>query len=93
MRVINQEYLDDLRYIGDKYSSEIHSALKKRINARVYVAIRNNTLYFSVNKDTIMFEYQEDGIMDRIIDNISVGVISQELFDLYKHYILNYFFY
>lgn len=71
----------------------LHTYLKGKINANIYVTINKDTLWVKISKHEFYWQTKYPNILDKIINNISSKELSNKIIKTFRRDVLGTFFY
>ncbi len=83
----------EVKEMYDLFRINLHTHLKKKIDASVYVTIKNDVLFVRVSKLGIYWETRYPNILEKIVDSKDSKELSNEIVKYFRSEIMHTFFY
>ena len=79
--------------IYELFQKRLHQNLKKRIDARIFISIENDTLFIRMSKLGVYWEQQIPNILDIILQGAGNDKLENEIIADFRSMVFKTFFY
>ena len=73
---MSKVYMDVTDNIYEAVTLSVHSQLKERINASIYVTIRDDNLYVTITKFETVWKYMHRDILNDVLYGTTAAVVE-----------------
>lgn len=88
-----QEKVNGQEEIYEIFKVHLHKRLKEKINASIYVSIRDDVLFVRISKIGIYWENKYPNVLNRIVSEANSQIFADEIVKYFRREVLRTFFY